>query len=82
MTIIGFEKLKQGGSNLLVFDPMFRDAKSVTKLVDRTFDHKSPDDLLKSYRRGSKYLRKHSQFEVLRYVHGGGLTLGRSGNKS
>lgn len=71
MTIVGFEKLKQGGYNLLVFDPMFHDAKSVTKLVGQTFDHKSPDELLKSYRRGAKYLRKHSQFEVLRYVHSG-----------
>ena len=67
MTIIGIEKQKQGGYNLLVFDPVFHDAKRVTKHVGRKFDHKHADDLLKPYRRGAKHLKKYRQFEILRY---------------
>ncbi|KAK0720476.1 peptidase family C78-domain-containing protein [Lasiosphaeris hirsuta] len=66
MTIIGFEKLKSGGKNLLVFDPMFHDATSVMKLVGHRFSHPFPDMSLKFYRRGRRYLRKYHEFEVLK----------------
>ncbi|KAI9746435.1 MAG: hypothetical protein M1818_000148 [Claussenomyces sp. TS43310] len=65
MTIIGFEKQRNGAVNLLVFDPMFRDASAVTKLVDQTFKHKNPASPLRAYRRGSKYLAKYKEFEIL-----------------
>lgn len=68
MTIVGIEKLKTGEINLLVFDPMFQDAYSITKLIGRTFEHRFPEMALKSYRRGNSYLRKYKEFEVLRYV--------------
>lgn len=68
MTIIGFEKKKDGTKNLLVFDPMFRDASNVTKYVgrDRPFSHKSAGDLLRAYRRDLTYLRKYNEFETLK----------------
>lgn len=66
MTIVGFEKLKNGLGNLLVFDPMFHDAPGITRLVGRYFEHASPDVMLKPYRRGHKYLGKYHEFEVLR----------------
>ncbi len=68
MTIIGFEKRKDGSRNLIVFDPMFHDASNVTKLIGHKFKTKSPDDLLKAYRRGLKYLKKYNEFELLRYT--------------
>ncbi|KAL3425624.1 peptidase family C78 [Phlyctema vagabunda] len=76
MTIIGFEQKRDGSKNLLVFDPMFHDASSVTKHIDRTFTHKSPADLLKAYRRGTKYLKKYKEFETLRLTPPQ-LTVGR-----
>jgi hypothetical protein len=66
MTIVGIEKERTGARNLLVFDPMFRDASSITHLVGQEFKHKFPDQALKPYRRGHKYLRKYNAFEVLR----------------
>jgi hypothetical protein len=66
MTIIGFEKKKDGSKNLLVFDPMFHDAPNVLKVVGETFRTRNPEDLLRAYRRGVKHLKKYSEFETLR----------------
>jgi hypothetical protein len=68
MTIIGFEQLIDGTKNLLVFDPVFHDSSKVTKLVGHTFIHKSPGNVLKAYRRGTRYLKKYHEFELLKYV--------------
>jgi len=65
MTIIGFERLRSGAKNLIVFDPMFHDATNITKLIGRNFEYTFPDIALKSYRRGSKYLRRYREFEIL-----------------
>jgi hypothetical protein len=66
MTIVGFEKQTDGTRNLIVFDPMFHDASNIIKLIGRTFVHKDPEDLLKAYRRGNKYLKKYNEFELLK----------------
>jgi hypothetical protein len=66
MTIVGFEKQTDGTRNLIVFDPMFHDASNIIKLIGRTFVHKDPEDLLKAYRRGHKYLKKYNEFELLK----------------
>lgn len=66
MTIIGFEKKKDGTANMLVFDPMFRDSNEVVKLIGRNFSLKYPALLLKAYRRSPKYLQKYNEFEILR----------------
>ncbi|KAI8164142.1 hypothetical protein K4K49_011905 [Colletotrichum sp. SAR 10_70] len=66
LTIVGFERQKNGPSNLLVFDPMFRDAPALARLIGQTFKHRSADESLKPYRRGSKYLRRYREFEILR----------------
>ena len=68
MTIVGLERQKGGEKNLLVFDPMFHDARAVTKLIGKEFDHRYPDVPLKAYRRGNKYLKKYREFELLKYV--------------
>ncbi|KAK4241239.1 peptidase family C78-domain-containing protein [Achaetomium macrosporum] len=66
MTIIGFEKLKNGAKQLLVFDPSFHDSSSILRLVGKTFVHPMPDLALKLYRRGNRYLRAYREFELLR----------------
>ncbi|KUJ20197.1 DUF1671-domain-containing protein [Mollisia scopiformis] len=66
MTIVGFEKQKDGSRNIIVFDPMFHDAADVTKLIGTEFTHRYPGDLLKAYRRGVKYLRRYGEFEILK----------------
>lgn len=68
LTIIGFERLKNGAKNLLVFDPSFHDASSIVRLVGQTFVHPMPDLALKPYRRGGKYLGNYREFELLRLV--------------
>jgi zinc finger-containing ubiquitin peptidase 1 len=66
MTIIGFEKKKDGTANILVFDPMFHDSSDVVQLIGENFSHKSPAVLLKAYQRPMRYLRKYNEFEVLK----------------
>ncbi|KAI3400184.1 hypothetical protein diail_4069 [Diaporthe ilicicola] len=66
MTIIGIEKQKVGGINLLVFDPMFRDSSVITERRGQKFTYKHPDHALRAYRRGNKYLRRYREFELLR----------------
>lgn len=71
MTIIGLERDKSGARNLIVFDPMFHDASTITRLIGKEV-HPHPmaaNMAVNSYRRGSKYLGKYEQFEVIRYVY-------------
>ena len=67
MTIVGMERRRDGSKTLIVFDPMFHDSSNVTKLVDQVFSHKEPEEALKAYRRGLKYLVKYNEFEILKY---------------
>ena len=70
LTIIGIERQKAGGINLLVFDPMFHDANPLSKLVGKKFKAQGRDTekLLRPYRRGNHYLKKFREFEILKYV--------------
>jgi hypothetical protein len=47
---------------------MFHDSSSITKYLGRPFKHKSPDNALKLYRRGAKYLKRYHEFELLKYA--------------
>lgn len=69
MTIVGIEKQRDGRANLLVFDPMFRDAKLITQRAGQQFQYKGADAALNAYRRGHKYLRRYREFEILRLDH-------------
>ncbi|KAH6684384.1 peptidase family C78-domain-containing protein [Halenospora varia] len=66
MTIVGFEKRANGAKEIIVFDPMFHDSPTITKLIGQEFRHKAPSDSLKAYRRGVHYLRKYNEFEILK----------------
>lgn len=70
MTIVGFEKKKEGTANLIVWDPMFKDSDAVTRYVGRaSVRHKNPAATLRAYRRGPRYLGKYGEFEFLRSVN-------------
>lgn len=69
MTIIGLEKQRVGNhtfANLLVFDPMFGDPRSLQRLVGVDFYHKEADKPLNVYRRRANYLNRYHEFEILR----------------
>ena len=67
LTIIGFEKFKDGTRGLLVFDPMFNNSPGMMNLIGHHLAHsRRPWDLLHAYRRQGKYLRRYQEFEVLR----------------
>ena len=67
VTIVGLEKLRNGSSNLLVLDPMFRPSPAMCLLI-RGHQHPpaGPEKLLKAYRRGASCLGKYSRFEMLK----------------
>lgn len=67
MTIVGFERKINGSKQLIVFDPMFHDSESAVKLRGRRHSRTSSvNNLLKQYRRGSNYLKKYHEFEILK----------------
>ena len=65
LTVVGFEERVSGRCNLLVFDPMYRTSPAVKRLVGTRFRAKQPEKLLKAYRRGPDYLKRHQNFEFL-----------------
>lgn len=66
LTIVGLEIRKSGNRNLLVFDPSFKPSPGIQRLLGAKFRAAAPEKLLKAYRRGDRYLGKHSSFELLR----------------
>jgi hypothetical protein len=66
LTIVGFEKRRNGTSNLLVFDPMFKSSPGIQRLIGTNFTASGPERLLKAYRRCRSYLRRYKSFEMLR----------------
>ena len=65
LTIVGFEKRRNGTRNLLVFDPMFKPSPGIQRLIGTNFTALGPERLLKAYRRSNSYLRRYKNFEML-----------------
>ncbi|KAK4934239.1 hypothetical protein LTR66_015662 [Elasticomyces elasticus] len=65
MTIIGFEIRDNGSANLLVFDPMFKTAPAMERLIGNSQNPSDPTRVLKAYRRGTPHLQKFKIFELL-----------------
>lgn len=65
ITIVGFERRKDGTCNLMVFDPMYSTSPAMHKLLGRKNIKTARPEVLHAYRRGSRQLRKHSAFEIL-----------------
>ncbi|KAK2797758.1 hypothetical protein FQN50_009087 [Emmonsiellopsis sp. PD_5] len=68
LTIVGFEIRKSGSVNLLVFDPMFKTAPAIERLLGNTVRSLDPARLLGAYRRGGGYLQKYKEFEILKLL--------------
>lgn len=65
ITIVGFERRRDGSSNLIVFDPMYSTSPAMHKLVGRRNIRTARPEVLYAYRRGSGQLKKHAAFEIL-----------------
>jgi len=67
MTIIGLELYKDGSRGLLVFDPSFSPSPGIRDLVGakRIGSKANIWALLKLHRRGTQYLGKYKEFELL-----------------
>ncbi|KAF2750451.1 DUF1671-domain-containing protein [Sporormia fimetaria CBS 119925] len=65
VTIVGFERRKDGASNLVVFDPMYHTSPAMHALIGRKNIRTHRPEVLQAYRRGSRQLGKHAAFEAL-----------------
>ena len=65
ITIIGFERRKDGSCNLIVFDPMYHTSPAMHGLIGRKNIRTHRPEVLQAYRRGAKQLGKHASFEAL-----------------
>lgn len=67
LTIVGLEKHKGGGVQLLVFDPEFQSSSTVVRLAGKaTLRRQSKvTKLLEPYRRSATHLERFNEFEVL-----------------
>lgn len=65
LTIVGFERRRDGTSNLVVFDPMYSTSPAMHKLVGRKNIRTARPEVMYAYRRGSGQLKKHAAFEIL-----------------
>lgn len=65
LTIVGFERRRDGSCNLMVFDPMYSTSPAMHKLVGRKSIKTARPEVLHAYRRGARQLKKHASFEVL-----------------
>jgi hypothetical protein len=68
ITIVGFERHRNGSCNLVVFDPMYSTSPAMHKLLGRKNIQTARPEVLHAYRRGARQLRKHAMFEILMYV--------------
>lgn len=68
ITIIGFERRRDGICNLVVLDPMYSSSPAMHKLLGRKNIHSARPEVLHAYRRGPRQLRKHAAFEILMSV--------------
>jgi hypothetical protein len=72
MTIIGFERCKNGTRSLLVFDPSFSPVKQLADMatgsIPTTVKAEMADRLLRFYRRSDVQLKTYEEFEILMWV--------------
>ena len=67
LTIVGMEVHQDHSLNLVVFDPMFKPSAGLLRLINSSSFHvANPDRLLRAHRRGTSYLEKFKDFEILK----------------
>lgn len=67
MTIIGFERLTDDETHILVFDPSRGDSSGMLRLIDGAVEPKTSavDRLIEPYRRSKRDFRRYDEFEIL-----------------
>jgi hypothetical protein len=65
ITIIGFERRRDGACNLVVFDPMYSTSPAMHKLLGRKNIQTARPEILHAYRRSPRQLKKHAAFEII-----------------
>jgi hypothetical protein len=65
VTVVGFERRRDGTPNLVVFDPMYHTSPAMHGLIGRKNIRTARPEVLQAYRRGAKQLSKHAAFEAL-----------------
>jgi hypothetical protein len=65
ITIVGFERRKDGASNLVVLDPMYHTSPAMHALLGRRHIKTPRPEVLQAYRRGARQLGKYAAYEVL-----------------
>lgn len=65
MTIVGVEKLRQGGLSLLVFDPKYYYTEKWDLAMERALKGKDVLRFLRLYRRGVSDLKSYREFEII-----------------
>ena len=65
ITIVGFERRKDGSCNLVTFDPMFHTSPGMHRLIGRKNIRTSRPEVMHAYRRTARQLRRHAAFEIL-----------------
>ncbi|KAF2811234.1 DUF1671-domain-containing protein [Mytilinidion resinicola] len=65
LTIVGFERRKDGSCNLIIFDPMFHTSPSMHRLKGRRNIRTPRPEVLHAYRRGARQLKMYAGFEIL-----------------
>jgi hypothetical protein len=68
MTIVGFERRKDGGRNLIVFDPSFATTGGMQRLVDGRVAHVAVERLMAAYRKDEDKLAYWKEYEILMLV--------------
>jgi uncharacterized protein involved in tellurium resistance len=68
ITIIGLETRHDHTKNLLVFDPIFKTAPAMHRLLGRQNIRTPRPEVIDAYRRGYRQLSRHGDFECLMSV--------------
>src|ERR1700760_427178 len=68
LTIVGLERDRNGSGNLVVFDPVFKTAPAMHRLIGRHNIRTARPAVLDAYRRGHRQMSRHGDFEILMYV--------------
>lgn len=65
ITVVGFERRRDGTCNLVVFDPMYHTSPVMHSLIGRKNIKTPRPEVLQAYRRNARQLGKHASFEAL-----------------
>ncbi|TKA64086.1 hypothetical protein B0A49_10140 [Cryomyces minteri] len=71
LTIVGFERHRDGSSNVVVLDPSYETSSAMRALLagkksSRSLNSGRRNEVMRAYRRGERHLDRHREFEILR----------------